>query len=853
MGEVYRARDTRLHRDVAIKVLPDLFARDPDRLARFEREAQVLAALNHSSIAHMYGTVDLPPDGGSQGVLGLVMEFADGEDLSATIARGPVPLGDALPIARQIADALEAAHEHGIVHRDLKPANIKVRADGTVKVLDFGLAKAMDPAASGADAMRSPTLTARATQMGVIIGTAAYMAPEQARGKTVDKRADIWAFGVVLFEMITGRRVFGGTETTDVLARVLERDPEWTWLPAVTPPAVRYLLERCLAKDPRARLRDIGEARHVLDEVIAGRSGSPALSAPAPEARAVRRPSAWLPWAVTAVVAAAGGYAWLRPAAGRSPQPTRLELRLPENVEFYTAPRISMDGRRVAFLGGLEGIRRVYVRDLDQSEWRAVPGTEGSINVAMSPDARAVAIISTDGRLRRLNLDAGGSEDLASGVDAVGGLSWTRDDRILFGRVSELVSIPAAGGPAKTIVTAGAAEGETLISPMSTPDGRMLVFTSMSGPPGAVTSRIEAVPTNGGPRHVVLEQAGYVQGVSTDRLLFQRETSLYAAPFDAVRAIVTGQVTKLTDEARASPTGGVLADVSDGGHVLFADTRTSAGRLTWVSLDGVERPITLPARAYLNPRVSPDGRMVAYSDGPSIWTTDTERGAQTRIFNGTDSLSGFPVWSRDGTHLFFRTSSGVTRLRADGEGKAEVVTGSKRSDYPSGLSPDGSLLLITRIEPGTSGDVILVPLHGGAPRALVSTPAYEGGAQLSPDGRWIAYVSNSSGRMEVYLRSVDGPERFPVSTAGGVGPLWSGDGRRIFFRNGLQWLAVDVAMTPAVTLSAPKLLFERRYSFGSNITIANYSLSSDSRDFLMVTTGPGDLSLILNWLQPAGR
>jgi serine/threonine protein kinase/sugar lactone lactonase YvrE len=851
MGEVYRARDTKLNRDVAIKVLPEVFALDPDRLTRFTREAQTLAALNHPNIAAIYGIADLPPEGGSYsggGAAALVMELVEGDDLSVMIARGALPLVEALPIARQIADALEAAHEQGIVHRDLKPANIKVRADGTVKVLDFGLAKATDPALSGANAMHSPTLTARATQMGVILGTAAYMAPEQARGKAVDKRADIWAFGVVLFEMLAGRRPFDGDEITGVLARVLERDPEWTLLPATTPAALRGLLERCLTKDPKARLRDMGEARHAIGEIILGRSGSTAV-VPA----TVVRSTAWIPWSLAAVLALVGGFGWLRPAAATDParRPTRVELTLPDNVEFYTSPRISTDGRRIAFIGVRDGTRTAYLRELDQAVASPIPGTDGTIFLAFSPDARSIAVISSDARLKRIALDSGAVEDLTMGVDIVGGLHWSNDGNILYGGVTKILSVPATGGQPRVIVTAAENEA-TIASPASTPDGKTLLFTSWSGGVGAQRPRIEAVPMAGGPRRVVVEDAGYALTTMPGRLLFQRSGSIYSMRFDPERAEVSGTATKLTDEARDSPTGGVAADVNPGGDVVFADTHVFNGRLTWVSQGGVERPIPVPRRSYNNPRVSPDGRTVAYSDASAIWTADTDRGAQSRIFTGTDALTGFPIWSRDGSHLFFRTSSGIVRMRADGGGQPEAIPGSVRTDYPNAVSPDGTMLLITRINGTSSGDIVLLPIAGGASKTLVSTPAYDGGSQFSPDGRWITYVSNTSARMEVYLRAVDGPEQHQVSTSGGIGALWSPDGRRIFFRNAQQFLAVDVTASPKIALSAPKLLFEHPYGFGPNITIANYSLSADGKDFLLVNPGAGHLSLIFNWLRPDG-
>jgi Tol biopolymer transport system component len=865
MGEVYRARDTKLNREVAIKVLPDLFALDRDRLARFEREAQTLAALNHPHIAQIYG-IEATSTGSGQGSA-LVMELVDGDDLSALIARGAasaasqlrrpgLALDEVLAIASQIADALDAAHEQRIIHRDLKPANIKVRADGTVKVLDFGLAKAMDPAVSGAEAMQSPTLTARATRMGVIIGTAAYMAPEQARGKVVDRRADIWAFGVILFEMLTGRQLFAGEDVTEVLARVLERDPDWTLLPGSLPPALRRLIERCLTKDPKARLRDISEARFVLDDIIAGRSGSmtpapPALAAPVSRARGRVRSGAFIPWLLSGALAVLAVTLWLRPAATPRDRPatTRVELTFPENVEFYTSPHIAPNGRRVAFVGIREGNRQLYVRDLTEPNARPIAGTDGTITAVLSPDGQSAAVIGTDGRLRRIHLESGTSEDVARGADIVGGLHWGVDGTIVFGRVNQLMAVPSAGGEAREVAVAGPGES-ALTHPAVTPDGRTILFTAWTGAAGAMKPRIDAVPMAGGARHTVIDDASYPLTSTPGRLLFQRGSALYAAGLDPASARIVGTAVKQSDEPRQQPIGGLAADVSSAGDLLFADTRTLDGRLSWVGFDGTERPIAAPLRSYSNPRVSPDGQTIAFSDSAAVWCIDMARGAQIRVFAGDAGLTGFPVWSPDGTHLYFRTSSGIARMRADGGGTSQTLPGTTRIDYPSAVTGDESGLLITRITTTTAGDVVLFPLKGGEPRVLVSTPAYEGGPQLSPDEKWITYSSNISGRMEVYLRRIDGPERYPVSTAGGVGGTWTPDGKRILFRSKHQFLAVDVTMSSTgVTLSPPKVLFDRRYAFGPNVTIPNYGLSRDGREFLVVSAGAGHLSLILNWLK----
>jgi Tol biopolymer transport system component len=804
-----------------------------------------VAALNHPHIAQIYGI-----EGSA-----LVMELVDGDDLAALIARGPMPIAEVLPIASQIADALDAAHEQRIIHRDLKPANIKVRADGTVKVLDFGLAKAMDPAVSGAEAMQSPTLTARGTRMGLIIGTAAYMAPEQARGKVVDRRADIWAFGVVLFEMLTGRQLFGGEDVTEVLARVLERDPDWTLLPDALPAQVRRLIERCLTKDPKVRLRDISEARYTIDQAIAGRSG-PASLVPAAIAPSAGRANdrsgsaALIPWLLSAAFAMLALTLWLRPAAAprEAAATTRVELTFPENVELYNSPHIAPSGRRVAFVGVREGNRQVYVRDLTESNARPIAGTDGTIFTAFSPDSQSLAAIGTDGKLRRIHLQSGSSEEIASGVDIVGGLHWGADG-IVFGRVTALFVVPTTGGAAREVAVAGPGEF-ALTHPAVTPDGRMILFTSWSGAVGAMKPRIDAVPMAGGARHVVADDASYALTSTPGQLLFQRAAALYGVRFDQASARIVGTPVKLSDEPRQQPTGGLSADVSPTGDLLLADTRTLDGRLTWVGFDGTERPLAVPSRGYSNPRLSPDGHTVAYSDAAAIWAMDTARGSEIRVFEGDQGLTGYPVWSPDGSHLYFRTSTGIVRMRADGGGTPQTLAGTTRTDYPSAVTADETALLVTRITPTTGGDAVLIPIKGGAPRVLVSTPAYEGGPQLSPDEKWITYSSNVSGRMEVYLARVDGPERYPVSTGGGVGALWTPDGHRILFRNKHQFLAVDVTVSKAgVTLSAPKMLFDRRYAFGPNVTIPNYSLSRDGREFLVVSAGAGHLSLILNWLK----
>ncbi len=860
MGEVYRAHDTRLRRDVAIKTLPPALAGDPERLARLEREAQTLAALSHPHVAAIHGLEELAAPSGDTRLRCLVMELVEGPTLADRIAAGPIPVAEALGYARQIADALEAAHEKNIVHRDLKPANVKLTPEGEVKVLDFGLAKALDPAGSTGSVANSPTLTARATQLGMILGTAAYMAPEQARGRPVDRRADVWAFGCVLYELLTGRRAFEGDEITDVLARVLEREADLGALPAATPEPLRGLIARCLTKDPKNRLRDIGEARIAIDEMLACREAPSAGAGPLPAAAARPRPG-WLPWSVAAAMTAIAALAFAWPRTGGGPtadaRPMRVELSLPTDVEFFASPALSSDGTRMAFVGVREGIRQVYMRDLRQTETLPIPGTDGAQLVAFSPAGDAAVVIFTDGRMKRLTLQTNILDDVGIGADILGGGWWAADGHIYYGTVTRLMRVPAVGGAVQEVAAVDAASGETsLVWPVVTPDARWVLITSWRVAGASQRPRIEAIPTAGGERKTVSDAAEYVLGVTADRLLFQREGALYVAPFDAADARLTGAPIRLSEEVHTNPNGSPAVSLSATGSLLFGASRVFAGRLVWVSMDGIERVINAPPRGYQNPRVSPDGRTIAFSELGAIWTLDIERGAMTRVFAGQNGLTGFPVWSADGTDLIFRTADGIYKHRADGEGRAELVTGTSRLDYPSSTSPDGKTLAMLRITSEMGGDVLLLPLGGGDTRVVVATRAYEGGPQISPDGKWLLYVSNESGRMEVYLRPVDGPDRrWPVSTGGGLHPLWSRDGRRIYFRTGQQMRAVELQTSPNVRLTTPRTLFERRYSFGPNLTVPNFSLSRDGKDLLLVReeSGSGHLSLVFNWLQNVGR
>jgi Tol biopolymer transport system component len=857
MGEVYRATDTSLKRSVAIKVLPISLAGDADRLARFQREAEVLAALNHPNIAAIYGVER------SSDRTALVMELVDGEDLSEIIARhstrgvGPgLPIDEALPIARQIADALETAHERGIVHRDLKPANIKVRDDGTVKVLDFGLAKALDTNASGqaTDAMNSPTLTGRATQMGVILGTAAYMAPEQARGRPVDRRADIWAFGDILYELLTGRRAFDGEDVTGVLAKILERDPDWSVLPSSTPPELRRLLHRCLIKDPKARLRDIGEARLAIDALMRGETDVPVPPVPSIVPR--RAGNSLLPWGVAAVCAGIAAFFVLHRAPPPASRLAHVEINLPADIEFFGGPSVSADGTKIVFVGTRRSTRELFLRSLDETEVRPIAGTETASTVAIAPDGLSAVFVTPDTRVSRVLFSSGIVERLANGA-AIGVMPAAgTNGTVVFSRGQTLVLRTAAGAE-RNLVTADRAAGEVLLlRPIVTTDDRQVLFTSQRSGPGGLVSRIESVPAAGGSRRVVMDGADQAVFASPGRLVFARGDSLFAVPFDSGSGETLGEPTRIDQGVGSSIYGGLAASVSASGSLLSAPPSVFDNQLVWVTMTGGTRPAAAELRRYLTPRVSPDGHRIAFADRSAIWILDSERGTFTRVTSTIDSVISFPLWSPDGRTIYFRSSDGIRMQSADGSGVAVALPNTGPTDYPNSFSSDGHTLVLQRLDPVTGADLYSTPAGGGALTQILRTKAYEAAAQVSPDGKWIVYVSDETGKMNVYLRPYGANEgKWTVSSQGGTHPIWSADGRRIFYRFGDQMLAVDVTTAPEVHLSEPHVLFEKRFGSGASITLANHSLSHDGREFLMIEDPPGGrhLDLVLNWLQTLGK
>jgi serine/threonine-protein kinase len=837
MGEVYRAKDTALKREVALKVLRQEFASDPERMARFRREAEVLASLNHPHIAQIYAIVD-----GA-----LAMELIEGETL-----KGPLPLEEALRIAKQIADALESAHEKGIVHRDLKPANIMITRDGVVKVLDFGLAAVVQSHSAREASANSPTITMSATRAGMILGTAAYMSPEQARGKTVDKRADIWAFGVVLYEMLTGRPLFAGGETlTDVIAAVMTAEPDWSDLPKDTPPHVRRLLERCLRKDARNRLRDIGDARIALEE--------PAEPVPVAAPAARTRRGAILPWALAAAIAIAfGGWLWWHRASSTPAGVLHFDISYPADLEplVNTGFALSPDGQTLAMIGVRDGRRSLHLRRLDREEPVEMKDPAGPLAGTFSPDSSRIAFLPSDGQVARFTLSDQRRVVVAHGADAASNVGYGAG-LIIFSRGGALWAAPEDGGTPRQLTSLEASRKEVLhTDPVVFPETRTVLFTTLTTQPGE--ERIESVSADGGARSVVMEHASRPVWSPTGHLVFGRDNVLWAAPYDKKSAAVRGAaVAVMTPGIAKMFHGSLMFQISSDGTLVYAPGAFGRNRLVAVQRDGSESALLLPADRYANPRISPDGRQLLIETRQSvIETLDLARGTRAQM-TAPAPRTVFPVWAKDGKTITFKRSNLPTMTAADGSGQLSLVPGGISNDFPVSPGPDADTVLDVRISPETGGDIYLLSLSGKfPPKMLLATPAYEGGMQLSPDGRWLLYQSNATGQGEIYVRrypEMDGARQ--VSEGGGIQPRWSATGGEIFYRGEHRMIAVAFdAKGPQPAFGKPVTLFTDEYDFGQGLTIANYDVTRDGK-FIMLRRLPGGSSLhvVLNWAEELKR
>jgi Tol biopolymer transport system component/tRNA A-37 threonylcarbamoyl transferase component Bud32 len=786
MGEVYQAHDTKLGRDVAIKVLPEQFARDPERLARFQREAKMLAALNHPNIAAIYGLEQ------SGELHYLVMELVPGQTLAERIRtagkageNAAIPLDEALPIARQVADAVEYAHDKNVIHRDLKPPNIKVTSEGTVKVLDFGLAKALSDEVATEDMSNSPTLSMAATRAGVILGTAAYMSPEQAKGKQVDRRTDVWAFGAVLYEMLTGKQTFPGEDITEVLAAVVKSEPDWNLLPAKTPAAVRALLRRCLEKNPKRRLAHIAEARIAIEDVLSGAAPAEAVSA-APGRNRER-----LPWAVAAAVTiiavVASGALW------RSTQPVEhplvwLDVDLGPNVSLSSVAGadaiISPDGTRLVYVS--QG--QLFTRRLDQPSATELAGTQGAWAPFFSPDGQWVAFFS-GASLKKISVEGGSAITLCDGPVGMGG-SWGVDGNIIAALTTngDLSRIPSAGGPPIPVTHLQSGEiGHRW--PQILPGGKAVLFTaSTTGEVDA--ANIEVMSLADHLNKTLVRGGTFGRYLPSGHLVYVNRGTLFAVPFDVDRLEVHGTPVPVLDQVAYNTLfGSAQLDFSQTGTLIYHSGGAGGGLsiVAWLDGAGKTQPLLAKPGTYGRPSLSPDGQRLALESNADIWVYDWQRDTMTRL-TFTGNANG-PVWSPDGRYIAFRVlGEGMDVIRSDGSGKPEPLTQSKNSQYPWSFAPDGKRLAFIDSSTGAF-QLWTMPLESdsaglqpGKPEIFLQTPADERAPSFSPDGRWMAYASNESGTFQVYVRAFpDKGGKWQISNSGGTYPMWSHNGHELFF------------------------------------------------------------------------
>jgi serine/threonine-protein kinase len=822
MGEVWRATDTKLNRDVAIKILPEAFAQDADRMVRFEREAQVLASLNHPNIAAIYGVEKRA----------LIMELVEGEML-----HGPLPVETALDRARQIAEALEYAHERGIIHRDLKPANIKVTPEGRVKVLDFGLAKAMSSEGTPGDPASSPTLTMRATIAGTILGTAAYMSPEQARGQNVDRRADIWAFGVVLYEVLTGRTLFAGPTISDTLAAVLTKEPDLSAIPAQARPVV----ERCLRKDPRGRWRDIGDVRVALEDGV--------LAPPVAESWR----SSWL-WPTAAAVLAGAmvvaGAGWWRASRPVDHPLTRLSVDLgPAAVTgLNLTAAISPDGRRLVFAArGSDGTQQLATRLLDQAQPTLLPGTEGGSDPFFSPDGQWIGFFG-GAEIKKIPV-LGGAPVTVCNVNISNGASWGEDENIIAGIAAQspLYRVPSAGGPRQTLTKFGPGE-LTHRWPQVLPGAHAVLFTASPSLNAMDNANIEAISLQTGKIKILVGGGYYGRYLPSGHIVYVHQGALVGVRFNPERLEVLGSPVPILEDVAANPaTGGGQFDFSaaaSGTFVYVAGKNAAkAWQMAWLDNSGKLQPLIAAPGAYAHPRISPDGLRLAFIENGDIYIHDVQRDATNRLtFSGHTNS---PVWAQDSKHLIFQSASNRSVIywaRSDGAADPQELLERSYSSTPWSVSRDGRLLYFER-NPETGIDLWTLPLDftdpdhpkPGKPEPFLRTPADETVARFSPDGRWIAYRSNESGHNEIYVRPFPsaGGGKWQVSTGDASYVTWSSNGRELFYaRQDNRIMVVDYTVEGATFVPGKPRLWSDRQIFYTGTM--NLDLAPDGKRFAVL-------------------
>ena len=868
MGEVYQAHDTKLGRDVAIKVLPEAVAHDAERLARFQREAKMLASLNHPNIATIHG---LEQSGNTHY---LVMELVPGDTLQQRVKRdGPVPIEEALAIAKQIAEALEAAHEKSIIHRDLKPANVNVTPESKVKVLDFGLAKAF--AGDGElDLSDAPTLTAMSTEEGSILGTPAYMSPEQARGKAVDKRTDIWAFGCVLYEILTGKRAFRGETVSDTIAAVLEREPDWRALSPATPAKIRDLLRRCLQKDSQHRLRDIGDARIEIEEA----SAAPAIAVPTATAKGIRalgrRALIFSVGALLIAVIVTGLAIFnLKPAPTTPPKSvSRFTITIPPGQQLAVpdtgpAVAISPDGTHLAYVVRQGVTRQLYLRSMDSLESRPIPDTVGASDLFFSPDGQWLGFFA-GGKLKKVSVNGGAALILCDVSDDFGA-SWGSLGTIIFENF--------AGGPLQQVSDAGGTpqpltrleKGEISHAwPEFLPDGKVVLFASEADNNNWTNAQIAVQSVGTGERRNLVQGGMYPRYAPSGHLVYAQGGSLMAAPFDAQRLAVTGVAIPMVESVLQSTAYGYAQySFSATGSLVYVSggVPSAQSSLVWASRKGIEQPVTAPVHGYVLPRLSPDGRRVAVGiteQERQVWLYDLSRETLTRFtFQGNNNTT--PSWTPDGKRIAFISNADGPRnifwQLADSTGGLERLTTSEYVHIPGSWSPDGQLLAFVEVNSTTGADIWVLRMSDRKTQPFLRTPFNEQAPQFSPDGRWLAYASDESGRYEIYVQPYPGTGgKWQISTEGGTEPLWNRNGRELFYRSGNKMMAVEITMQPSFSAGTPKMLFEGHYQLLS-LSTPNYDVSPDGQRFLMLKpseqaeAGPTQINVVLNWFEELKR
>ncbi len=886
MGEVFRARDTRLQRDVAVKALPPGFEADPERLARFQREARVLASLNHANVGSIYGFEE-----SADGHAYLILECIEGETLASRLAGGwPLPLDESLRIAAEVAAGLGAAHDAGVIHRDLKPANVMLRPDGAVKVLDFGLAKTAERGSASGDQSRSPTISL-GTQTGFILGTAAYMSPEQARGRALDKRTDIFSFGCVLYECLTGRRAFPGESVSDTLSAIVADEPDWAALPPSTPTRVRDLLRRCLQKDPRRRLHDISDARLELEEVIAAPSSAIETAVTGPlepvEIRR-RRPWGWLAGgALLGAAAAAAFFLGSRRPAAVVPTAPRIHatLPLPDGVQIVAVTRpalaISPDGATVVFRAKQAGVSRLYRRRLDGAEAVALAGTEGGSGPFFSPDGEWIGFFTVT-EIKKIPLGGGAAVRISDAPPVARGATWAADGSILLSRVPNggLFRVSANGGKTEPFSTLASGE-HAHIWPQALPGGRGTLVTIVFGTDfqDIDSARIAVLEPGTLRRKIVLEGSAYARYLDSGQLVFLRGKSVFAVPFDLASLSTVGTPVALPEDLLVDEDGGIghFAGaagtlVSPGGPPL----RRAVSAVWTVGRDGKGFALPVPPGQYSHPRLSPDGQRIA------LMKLDRESGKLTLFDRSRQVLSLLtsepgrffcPVWSPDNQRLAFTSFNvGEPRLAikpADASRSLETITGDPgRAEFANSWSPDGKVILYSAEERKTESDAVRAPMSlwsvtldrppqsriwlGGAFRNY--------GATFSPDGRWVAYVSDESGQREIYLRPYPGPgSRIKVSGNGGEEPAWTRGGRELVYRAADGFYSVELSAGAEPVPSTPKILFAAPFDRGRREdSPREYDVSADGNEFIVIqserppeVTRP--LVVLTGWFRPDGR